>query len=195
MRTLGTAPPPSPVSSPSNHVLDLGRLFDRYGHAAYSLAFAITGDHEDAEQAVHAAFLDTGRVTAAGDPGGRLMRAVQQQSRRIAGQRSAAAEPHAAIRAGGSDTSPEPALLEPLPPLEREIVALACYRGLTYTEVATRLALPPSEVISRMTDALKLAYASFKAVGHTPAPPSAPESGHARPVTAPTHPNVRLAAD
>lgn len=147
-------------------------LYDRRARIVYALARRVTGDAAHSEDVVQEVFLTVWRQAARfdserGKPGTWLMmiahrRAVDAVRR---------AERHAHAHTGGiaeiadaidvqrealrrSDDGKIHDALARLPRLQREVIELAYYRGLTQTQVAARLDVPVGTIKSRTHAAL-----------------------------------------
>lgn len=145
----------------------LAELYDRYGRAAYALAYRILRDATLAQDAVQDAFLAAWRTAASFDPRrGKastwLITLVHRRSvdvvRREDRRRALPLE-DAPIPAGdATDETAEvreqrravQSALTKLAPAERECLELAYYGGLSQSEVAERLGVPLGTVKSRM---------------------------------------------
>jgi RNA polymerase sigma-70 factor (ECF subfamily) len=152
--------------------LDL--LYTRYGRTAYSVAYSVLGDAEAAEDAVQDAFLTIWRraetyISSRGCARTWLLTVVRHRAIDIA--RGRAARPHGvaleevvALVAGDPDPSTEAlrrieavsvrTAISTLPPAQRQVVELAFFIGLSYPEIADRMALPLGTVKSRIRLAL-----------------------------------------
>ncbi|MEA2310197.1 MAG: polymerase sigma-70 factor, subfamily, partial [Solirubrobacteraceae bacterium] len=143
---------------------------DRYRERSYRVSSSVCHDEGRAEDAVQEAFLsiwrnrDTYRAQQ-GTVAAWLLAVVRyraidaaRRNHRHASRRAdddglehqpapddVAAQVHA--RADASRLGP---LLARIPELQREVIALAFYGGLTHVEIAARLGLPPGTVKGRM---------------------------------------------
>lgn len=147
-----------------------GRLYDRYCHRAYRLAFSVCRDDGRAQDAVQEAFLAVWKSPAGyrphrGTVAAWLLTVVRYRAIDIA-RRSAR---HDADREGGEmielcgapedvidrtisrdDARTLRASLAELPERQQEVIALAFYGQLTHAEIAAQLSLPTGTVKGRM---------------------------------------------
>jgi RNA polymerase sigma-70 factor (ECF subfamily) len=149
----------------------LGSLYDRYGKVAYGLALRILHDPALAEDAVQDAFLTVWRQAATYDRARghasawilmlvhrRAVDLVRRQHRRYAlpvGLERAA--PVASAESVDEDVAVRgdvQAALCTLSSLEREVLALAYWGGLTQSQIGTALGIPLGTVKSRTVSAL-----------------------------------------
>ncbi len=154
----------------------LGRLYDRFGPTLYAVAFRVTGERADAEEAVLEAFQqawrDAGRFDAARGSAAawltmlarsRALDLVRARGRRSRATEAAAAEAPAGPAAMGSGfPGPASGVLEEerrqavtralatLAPPQRVAIELAYYEGLSQSEIAERLAEPLGTIKTRM---------------------------------------------
>src|SRR5436305_991701 len=149
----------------------LAELYDRFGTAAYGLAYRIVRDAVLAQDAVQEAFLAAWRTAASFDPGRgsastwlltlvhrRAVDVVRREERRrtdpsddLPVPSGDATDETAEVRAERRRVQ---AALAQLPPAERQALELAYYGGLTQSELAERLGVPLGTVKSRMFAAL-----------------------------------------
>ena len=145
----------------------LAELYDRYGRAAYGLAYRVLRDPSLAEDAVQEAFLTVWRTAARFVPEKgkastwiltlvhrRAVDVVRREQRRRADSLEQAPEP------GGGAADEEAwlrlqrervqAALKQLPDQQREALELAYYGGFTQSELAERLGQPIGTIKSRM---------------------------------------------
>ncbi|MGD2067346.1 MAG: sigma-70 family RNA polymerase sigma factor [Gemmatimonadota bacterium] len=148
-----------------------GRLVGRYQRAAYSVAYSVTGKHEDAEDAAQESFIVAlERLDECRNPdrfAGWLMTIVRNRSRNLVRhetlRRTEAVPESASTRRAGPDRVTENRelgeLLEEaiaeLPEVQREIVLLHDLEGWKHREIAERLDLPPGTVRSHLHFARK----------------------------------------
>jgi RNA polymerase sigma-70 factor (ECF subfamily) len=146
-------------------------IFDRHGDAAYSLAHRICGRRAMAEDAVQEAFLSLWRARHRYDPARGSVRAwvaSAVRSRALDAVRLEQAKAGRDVRdevaaervAGTERTESEVErrderreirrALDSLPSDQRQVIELAYFGGLTHSEIARRLALPPGTVKGRM---------------------------------------------
>ncbi len=146
----------------------LAELYDRYGRAAYGLAFRVLRDEALAEDAVQDAFLSVWRTAARFVPERgaastwiltlvhrRAVDVVRREQRRRTEPLERAPEPP-----GGGAVDEEAwvrlqrervqAALQQLPDQQREALELAYYGGFTQSELAERLGQPIGTIKSRM---------------------------------------------
>jgi RNA polymerase sigma-70 factor (ECF subfamily) len=147
-----------------------GELFDRYRERSYRVSSSVCHDVGRAEDAVQEAFLsiwrnrDTYRAQQ-GTVAAWLLAVVRYRAIDAARRN----DRHASRRADDDGLERQPApddvadqvharadasrlgpLLARIPVLQREVIALAFYGGLTHVEIAARLGLPPGTVKGRM---------------------------------------------
>lgn len=155
----------------------LGALYDRHGAAAYALALAILREQADAEEAVADAFgqvwrnagqFDAARgsvpawlatitrtraldlVRARGRRARALARAAGESSEGFAAPLAAAGEaPDRGVERAEARRLVERSLAE-LPELQRRVIELAYFGGLTQTEIAAELQEPLGTVKTRI---------------------------------------------
>jgi len=153
----------------------LGELYDRYGNRAYRVAFSVCRDEARAEDAVQEAFLSIWRSGTSYSPvrgtlAPWLLTVVRHRaidlvrSERIHAARQVS-DDHLLDRPTPEDVCEElieredagryHASLALLPALQQEVIALAFYGQLSYTEIANRLGLPPGTVKGRMLEQTK----------------------------------------
>lgn len=156
-------------------------LVHAYQGIAFRTAYVVARNAADAEEAAQDGFVKAWRALGRFREGAPfrpwLLRIVANEAsnrRRSAGRRAslvlraAAEEP-----SGGAAPSPEAALLtaerratllaavEELPEEQRDVVALRYFLGLSETEVAETLAIPPGTVKSRTARALERLRESY----------------------------------
>jgi RNA polymerase sigma-70 factor (ECF subfamily) len=149
----------------------LNRLYDVTVTRVYSLARAVTGSVEDAEEVSCETFVQAWKEAGRFDPErgstlGWLMsicrsRALDARRRRLArlrvDQRDYAedvAAPPEELLALIEEGSAVHAALAQLTPLRRELVALAFFRGMTHSEIADAMEMPLGTVKSHLRRAL-----------------------------------------
>jgi RNA polymerase sigma-70 factor (ECF subfamily) len=147
-------------------------LYDRRARIVYALARRVTGDAAHSEDVVQEVFLTVWRQAARfdserGKPGTWLLMIAHRRA--VDAVRRAERHAHActggiaeiadaidvqreALR--GSDDGRIHDALARLPRLQREVIELAYYRGLTQTQVAARLDVPVGTIKSRTHAAL-----------------------------------------
>jgi RNA polymerase sigma factor (sigma-70 family) len=149
----------------------LGSLYDRYGKLAYGVALRVLRDPALAEDAVQEAFITVWRQAATYDRARgktstwiltlvhrRAVDLVRRQHRfnGLPAELKAAA-PQAAVEGVDEHVtmrSEVQAALRALSSAEREVLELAYWGGLTQSEVAKALGIPPGTVKSRTFNAL-----------------------------------------
>jgi RNA polymerase sigma-70 factor (ECF subfamily) len=151
----------------------LGELYDRYGRLVYSLAFGSTGDRAAAEEITQDVFLrvwqrasqyqaDRGKVSTwiTGIARNRTI----DQFRRRASRPEQHSIPWEEIRPGTEPAANGPAqaaelkierqrvcdALAELPTAQKEVLALAYFKGLTQDQIAEALGLPLGTVKTRV---------------------------------------------
>ena len=155
----------------------LGRVYDLYGTSAYSIAFGILRDHQDAEDAVAHAFTQVWKQSERFEPGRSGVAAWLHtivRSRALDLHRSRRRRLRAVEAVGGA---PEPMGWVPAGPEEhlahaerrervtlslaelssdqRDVVVLAYYSGMTQSEIAEHLDEPLGTVKSRLRAAMQ----------------------------------------
>ncbi len=148
-----------------------GELVRRYRRAAYSVALAVTGAHEDAEDAAQEAFLVAlERLEDCRDPGrfaAWLLTIVRNRSRNLRRrERLREGEP---IPFGLSSSDPGPGrraeraelrrrlqeAVSRLSEIQREVILLHDLEGWKHREIADRMQMPPGTVRSHLHYARK----------------------------------------
>jgi len=167
----------------------LAVLFDRCGRRAFALAFRVTGNGGEAEDAVQEAFIDLWERAPRLGVAGRLdslvltivhRRAIDRVRRRRPAQLLATVE--AAEQADEAaatamdrmlDSLAAPQLqadlraaLAGLPAEQRAVLDLAFIGGLTQPEIAARLAIPVGTVKSRVRLGMQKMRAALEALGY-----------------------------
>jgi RNA polymerase sigma-70 factor (ECF subfamily) len=154
-----------------------GILVDRYARAAYSLAYSVTGRHEDAEDAAQESFLVAlKRLEECRKPerfGAWLMAIVRNRSRNLVRREVLRDTDPIPVTAGSRGPMPdqwiernelrvqlESALAE-LPEVQRQIVLLHDMEGWKHREIADRLELPSGTVRSHLHFARKALRATL----------------------------------
>jgi RNA polymerase sigma-70 factor (ECF subfamily) len=146
-------------------------IFDRHASVAYALAYRVCRAPAMAQDVIQEAFLSLWRSSGHYDPGRGSVRswvlsAVHNRSidaLRRARVRDARDlhDPEAAERVPGPDRTETEVLrraeaervraaLQALPPEQRQVIELAYFGGLTHSEIASGLGLPPGTVKSRI---------------------------------------------
>ncbi len=147
----------------------LGSLYDRYGRRAYGLALRVLRDPGLAEDAVQDAFLAVWRRAATYDPARgtastwiltlvhrRAVDLVRREQRvtTLPPELEAPLVPFDGIAEDVVLRSEVQAALRLLSTAEREVIDLAYWVGLTQSQIATALGIPPGTVKSRTFSAL-----------------------------------------
>lgn len=145
-------------------------LYDRYGRAAYGLAYRITNDATMAEDAVQDAFVSVwrqcGRFDAArGQARSWLLTIVHHKAVDAVRRRSGRAErslpegPGEFLATQGNpaelaewslDAAAVRQALRLIPEDQRRTIELAYFAGLTHVEIAQQMSVPPGTVKSRL---------------------------------------------
>lgn len=160
----------------------LGILYDRYGALAFSLASAIVHDTADAEEVVAEVFSQVWRTASSFDAGRgsvvawvstiartRSLDLIRSQKRRARIMDEAAAMSSEGSSPGLSSGVPSPdrevemseaqvlvrRSLADLPPLQRHVLELAYFGGLSQSEIAERLSEPLGTVKTRMRSGME----------------------------------------
>lgn len=148
-----------------------GALVERYGRAAYSVAYSVTGRHEDAEDAAQESFLVAlERLEECRSPerfAGWLMTIVRNRSRNLVRRESLRETDQVPLSASSSLPAPDRELervqlqellreaLDGLSEVQREIVLLHDLEGWKHREIADRMGLPSGTVRSHLHFARK----------------------------------------
>lgn len=162
-----------------------GQLVRKYQRAAYSVAYSVTGRHEDAEDAAQESFLVAlERLEECRSPerfAGWLMTIVRNRSRNLVRRESLREMDPVPIGASARGPMPDRVTetrelrsrlseaLDGLPEVQREIVLLHDLEGWKHREIAERLSLPSGTVRSHLHFARK---ALRKALGPSEATPN-----------------------
>ncbi|MEQ9399575.1 MAG: sigma-70 family RNA polymerase sigma factor [Longimicrobiales bacterium] len=162
-----------------------GQLVRKYQRAAYSVAYSVTGRHEDAEDAAQESFLVAlERLEECRSPerfAGWLMTIVRNRSRNLVRRESLREMDPVPIGASARGPTPDRVTetrelrsrlseaLDGLPEVQREIVLLHDLEGWKHREIAERLSLPSGTVRSHLHFARK---ALRKALGPSEATPN-----------------------
>ncbi len=155
----------------------LGRVYDLYSTSAYSIAFGILRDHQDAEDAVARAFAQVWKQSERFEPGrsgvgawlhtivrSRALDLHRARRRRLRALEAAgsAPEPMGWVPAGPEEHVAHAERRElvtlslaELSSEQREAVVLAYYRGMTQSEIAAHLDEPLGTVKSRLRAAMQ----------------------------------------
>lgn len=148
-----------------------GELVRKYQRAAYSVALAVTGRHQDAEDAAQEAFLVAlERIDDCRDPrrfAGWLLTIVRNRSRNLIRRESLRTGEKIPASARAANSSParlaERAALredlneavKTLPDVQREILLLHDLEGWKHSEIAEHLGIPSGTVRSHLHFARK----------------------------------------
>ena len=148
-----------------------GLLVQKYGRAAYAVAYSVTGRHEDAEDAAQESFLVAlERLEEGRSPerfAGWLMTIVRNRSRNLVRRESLRETDQVPVSASANSPTPDRETermelqevlreaLEVLPEVQREIVLLHDLEGWKHREIADRLGLPSGTVRSHLHFARK----------------------------------------
>lgn len=146
-------------------------IFDRYGGAAFSLAYRMCGRRAMAEDIVQEAFLSLWRSSGNYDPArgsvrswvlgvvhnravDAFRRGVRREARDVTDEgiadRIEAPERTDALVSGREEAREVRSALGALPVDQRRVIELAYYGGFTHSEIATMLELPAGTVKGRM---------------------------------------------
>jgi len=146
-------------------------LYDRYGGAAYGLAFRITSDGTLAEDVVQEAFVSVWKQCGRFDPGRGQVRswlltivhhkavdAVRRRTGRPERALPEGAEEFLATTQGRPEELAEMTLdaaavreaVRLVPAEQRETIVLAYFEGMTHVEIAERMGVPLGTVKSRL---------------------------------------------
>ena len=166
---------PALVGQPSERAEAFLRLANHHLDAAYGLALAILRDAPDAQDATHDAFEQAWRKWSTLRDRSRFEpwfdRILVNTCRdRLRSGRRAATDISVEVAIASGDPFAEAQdrdmlanAIAALPPEHRIVVALRYYRDLPVEEIASRLAIPPGTVHSRLHYALKRLHASIDA--------------------------------
>lgn len=144
---------------------------ERYGRAAYAVAYSVTGRHEDAEDAAQESFLVAlERLEECRSPerfAGWLMTIVRNRSRNLVRRESLRETDQVPLSASTNLPTPDRDMermqlqdvlreaLGGLPEVQREIVLLHDLEGWKHREIADRMGLPSGTVRSHLHFARK----------------------------------------
>jgi len=148
-----------------------GELVRRYSRAAYSLALAVTGRHEDAEDASQEAFVVAlNRIEECREPsrfGGWLLTIVRNRARNLVRREVLREGEILPFSVATSDPGPDRVTeqgelrerlrlaLQELSEVQREVVLLHDLEGWKHREIAERLEMPSGTVRSHLHYARK----------------------------------------
>lgn len=144
-----------------------GELYDRYGELALRMARSVCRDAARAEDAVKEGFLSIWRARARYRPESGSVKGwmlIHLRHRAIDAVRRDVADRNGeqiALTAPGSPSPPDAVIAQDegdamrasiarLPDAQSEVIMLAFYGGLTHSEIAEQLSLPPGTVKGRM---------------------------------------------
>lgn len=164
--------------------LALGRIYDDYSATVYGLALRITGDRGAAEEITQDIFVRLWEQPDIYDPargGLRPFLATIARRRAVDWLRRSGRQHERVMRLAREHwrdvDSAEDAVIsgavrvavrtaiDQLPELNRRVLLLAYYGGLTYSDVARALGIPEGTVKSRMRTALQRLAANLAAAG------------------------------
>jgi RNA polymerase sigma-70 factor (ECF subfamily) len=145
-------------------------LYDRYGSAAYGLAYRITSDATMAEDAVQDAFVSVWQQAARFDPARGQVRswlltivhhkaidAVRRRSGRA--ERALSEGPEQFVASHGDpvvlaewsmEATAVREAMQRIPADQRRTIEMAYFQGLTHVEIAQAMDVPPGTVKSRL---------------------------------------------
>lgn len=137
-------------------------LYDASSARIYGLVRSVLRDRGDSEQATMEIYLEIWRTAGSydsdrGSPSAWMTAVAHRRVVELLRLRPGAVweqerdDPHADAETRAADDALA-RCLDALPPTQRDPIRLAYYGGMTYGEVAERLALGPSKVKSRMRD-------------------------------------------
>lgn len=143
-----------------------GLLVQKYGRAAYAVAYSVTGRHEEAEDAAQESFLVAlQRLEECRSPerfAGWLMTIVRNRSRNLVRRESLRETDPVPLSASTRLPTPDRdterlelqavlrSALDKLPEVQREIVLLHDLEGWKHREIADRLGIPSGTVRSHL---------------------------------------------
>src|SRR5262245_48030306 len=123
----------------------LGALYDAFGSVAYALALAITGTPESAERVVSDAFAEAWRSASSYDSTQSSVVAwLTSIVRRCALRRNDQKRPRSLAKFRDTKPTPVSEALRSLTGVQREVIELSYYRGLTVGQIAAHLGQPES---------------------------------------------------
>jgi len=160
-------------------------LYDRYSSRAFGLAVVICNSNERAEEAVQDAFVSVWRSRARYDQGRGSIQSwifalvrnrsidIYRHNRRGDGLRASEAHLDRIAMVGSVEDDAVKrdederlrGTLHQMPALQREVIALAYFGGLSHSEVAQRLDVPLGTVKGRMRLGLEKARADLVLLG------------------------------
>jgi RNA polymerase sigma-70 factor, ECF subfamily len=150
----------------------LGVLYDRHSGIMLALGLRIVGVKREAEDLLHDVFLEAWRHAGDYDPRRGSVKTwllLRMRSRCLDRVRSHGFSRHAGVEALESEPAKHGsveradrrldglrarALLDSLPPSQREVLELGYFEGLSFSEIATRLDIPIGTVKSRVSAAM-----------------------------------------
>ena len=147
----------------------LGVLYDRHSGVMLALGLRILGVRREAEDLLHDVFLEAWRHAGDYDPKRGSVKTwllLRMRSRCLDRVRShgfsrVESLDHEPVRQGAverterrMDGARARALLETLPPAQREVLELGYFEGLSFSEIATALNIPIGTVKSRVSAAM-----------------------------------------
>ena len=123
----------------------LGALYDAFGSVAYALAFAITGSANAAEGVVTDAFAEAWRSASAYDSTRSSVAAwLTSIVRQRALRRTENKPPRTGMKFVEGEATAVGEALRSLTGVQREVIELSYYRGLTVGQIAAHLGEPES---------------------------------------------------
>jgi RNA polymerase sigma-70 factor, ECF subfamily len=155
----------------ANDTAAFGELYDRYVRIALRVAHSVCHDASRAEEAVQEGFLSVwqgrGRYRPeSGSVKGWVLTIVRHRAIDAVRRDASASSPELVELTGpppdtGSPSTPDAAIAQDegaalrafmarLPDAQSEVITLAFFGGLTHTEIAEQLSLPPGTVKGRM---------------------------------------------
>jgi RNA polymerase sigma-70 factor, ECF subfamily len=157
-----------PLERRPSHLDSLEALYDAYHRQALGLAYRLLGDRSTAEDVVQDAYLAAWRSLDTFDPTRgstrtwlltivrnraldvRRTRRLQPSQESVDGHVIVDRQDVAIEVATRLDTRHARAAVRALPIPQQHVIELAFFRGLTHTEIATRLGLPVGTIKSRV---------------------------------------------
>lgn len=141
----------------------LAELYDRYAPALHRLLCAMLGSTADAEDALQEVFarLAAGRARELSDLKSYVFTAARNEALSVLRKRRREAlfslrfrAPEPAVPGNGDAHADLPALLQRLPPEQREVVALKVFEQMTFAEIGALVRASPNTVAARYRYAL-----------------------------------------
>jgi len=159
----------------------LAMLYDRHAAVVLAVVGRILGDRAEAEDLVHDVFVEIWQRAGQYDPGrasvrGWVLMVARSRAldRRRAAFRTRRGDPAGPVSDAAAPTSGDhgaadgarlDAALAVLPAAQQQVIRLAYFEGLSSSEMADRLGVPPGTVKSRVAAAFQKLRAYFEVAG------------------------------